>query len=116
MQKKRAFMRDAAGFIHSAIVWETTTPDAFKIGESYTLGRTLDLRPFGTLLVGTMLTVEDHNHDTGLVSLVFNSQTPALIAWGLHLDLLPFDTEDALEALNTPLAPFAEPPRYSLTG
>jgi hypothetical protein len=100
MGTKRAFMVTATGMIFSCIVAADITPTAFALGSSHTIGRNLDLRPYGLLIRGTTMRVADHDHDTGYVCLSFLPTMSHLKSWGEYLELMPYDSEDALEALN----------------
>lgn len=109
---KRAFMVTAAGLIFSCLVGSDVTPTAFELGEDYVIGRDLDLRPYGVLPKGTAMRVTQHDHVTGYVCLSFQSAGVNLTMWGGELELMPFDSEDAIAAFNYQPVYLLEPPIY----
>ena len=96
---KRAFMLSPCGEIISAVIPKTDMPTAFLVGDSLKLVRDLSLEPHGTLKAGVWVRVLDHDTDTGVVDLCFDTPVPGLHQWGQTLTLIPFDTDEALMAL-----------------
>lgn len=107
-------MMTAAGCIFSCMIGVDETPTAFVEGEDYAIGCELNLRPYGVLPKGTAMRVTEHDHATGYVCLQFHADMPHLSVWGGHLELMPFDSEDAIAAFNHQPVYLLEPPRYQV--
>jgi hypothetical protein len=97
-------MLSPTGLVISQIVSRLTMPTAFKIGSLVTFGANLDLGGPGYIKWGTRATVVSHDFETGIVELELRGATPELAqSWGSYLTLWPFQTEDALVAINAAL-------------
>lgn len=96
--QKTAFMLKEGRVVNS-VVGCHITPTAFKVGEEFTLSCPLDLRPLGVVPKGASFTVEDHDHDNGLVTLKSDCEHCALEKWCQQIMLKPYETDDIVSRL-----------------
>ena len=104
LQMRIGFLQSAMGEIVSALVPASSMPSVLLEGEQLTFLADFCLPELGVVIAaGVTAYVIMHCAASGAVELSFDAPVPGLHTWGNTLLLVPFHTEDALEALNTAL-------------
>lgn len=94
-----AFIPTVAG-IASAMITAASKPACLLCGSELVLQSELSLLPYGILPAGFAFLVISHCLSTGIVELRAVQPHVALTMWGQTLILQPFETEDAIRAIN----------------
>lgn len=101
------FLQNSLGEIVSAIVPASSMPSILLEGDQLTLMSPLSLGELGIVVAaGMTATVIWHCLTSGAVELEFNDPIPGLlhVGWNNTLLLVPYQTEDLLQAFNAALS------------